>query len=59
MFSIILWMFLVSLLFFGRVACGAGVTEMEVHALLDQYKKFSQVPGLIDSLIDIYIMYLY
>ncbi|XP_023346359.1 signal recognition particle 54 kDa protein [Eurytemora carolleeae] len=26
-----------------RVACGAGVTEMEVHALLDQYKKFSQV----------------
>ena len=55
MFSIIL----VSLLFFGRVACGAGVTEMEVHALLDQYKKFSQVPGLIDSLIDIYIMYLY
>merc|ERR1719411_1067532 len=26
-----------------RVACGAGVTEFEVHALLDQYKKFSQV----------------
>ena len=26
-----------------RVACGAGVMEIEVHALLDQYKKFSQV----------------
>jgi len=26
-----------------RVACGAGVMEMEVMALLDQYKKFSQV----------------
>merc|ERR1719317_621618 len=26
-----------------RVACGAGVMECEVHALLDQYKKFSQV----------------
>merc|ERR1719481_1304025 len=25
-----------------RVACGSGVTEMEVHALLDQFKKFSQ-----------------
>jgi len=27
----------------SRVAKGAGVTEMEVHALLDQFKKFSQV----------------
>merc|ERR550519_1370800 len=27
----------------ARVACGAGVMEIEVHALLDQYKKFSQV----------------
>ena len=27
----------------SRVACGAGVMECEVHALLDQYKKFSQV----------------
>jgi len=26
-----------------RVACGSGVMEMEVLALLDQYKKFSQV----------------
>merc|ERR1719391_1889509 len=26
-----------------RVACGSGVTEMEVHALMDQFKKFSQV----------------
>lgn len=27
----------------SRVANGAGVMEIEVHALLDQYKKFSQV----------------
>merc|ERR1712098_119166 len=27
----------------SRVAQGAGVMEGEVHALLDQYKKFSQV----------------
>jgi hypothetical protein len=27
----------------SRVACGAGVTEGEVMALIDQYKKFSQV----------------
>jgi len=26
-----------------RIACGAGVMEMEVHALLDQFKKFSGV----------------
>jgi len=26
-----------------RVACGAGVTVNEVHALMDQFKKFSQV----------------
>merc|ERR1719175_582530 len=26
-----------------RIACGAGVMEVEVMALLDQYKKFSQV----------------
>merc|ERR1711990_1189026 len=27
----------------SRIACGAGVMEMEVHALLDQFKKFSGV----------------
>ena len=31
------------MIFLCRVACGSGVTEMEVHALLDQFKKFSQV----------------
>lgn len=27
----------------SRIACGSGVAEIEVHALLDQFKKFSQV----------------